>query len=168
MRESVNAAYSYVRSRSESLGISVEEFRESDVHVHFPVGAIPKDGPSAGIAVTLAIASALSNRPVRHDIAMTGEVTLRGKVLEIGGVKEKVLAAHRAGIRAIILPAGNERDLRDVPLDVRQHIRFSFVDRMDDVVQLALLRQKKANRKASSPATTSTGDTVIPRAAKKK
>jgi ATP-dependent Lon protease len=165
MRESVNAAYSYVRSRSESLGISDDEFRQSDVHVHFPVGAIPKDGPSAGIAVTLAIASALSNRAVRHDIAMTGEVTLRGKVLEIGGVKEKVLAAHRAGIRDIILPAGNERDLRDVPGDVRQHIRFHFVDRMDDVVRLALLGQKALKRKGSAA---KSGAATEPRAAKKK
>lgn len=165
MRESVNAAYSYVRSRSESLGISDDEFRTSDVHVHFPVGAIPKDGPSAGIAVTLAIASALSNRAVRHDIAMTGEVTLRGKVLEIGGVKEKVLAAHRAGIRDIILPAGNERDLRDVPADVREHIHFHFVDRMDDVVRLALLGQKPMKRKASPRKTSITAE---PRAAKKK
>jgi ATP-dependent Lon protease len=138
MRESVNAAYSYVRSRGEELRITEEDFRESDIHVHFPVGAIPKDGPSAGIAVTLAIASTLSNRPVRHDIAMTGEVTLRGKVLEIGGVKEKVLAAHRAGIRDVILPRGNERDLRDVPVDVRGGIRFHFVERMDEVIQLAL------------------------------
>jgi ATP-dependent Lon protease len=127
MRESVNAAYSYVRSRGEELRITEADFRESDIHVHFPVGAIPKDGPSAGIAVTLAIASTLSNRPVRHDIAMTGEVTLRGKVLEIGGVKEKVLAAHRAGLRDVILPRGNERDLRDVPADVRSSIRFHFV-----------------------------------------
>ena len=138
MRESVNAAYSYVRSRGETLGISEETFRESDIHVHFPVGAIPKDGPSAGIAVTLAIASTLSNRPVRHDIAMTGEVTLRGKVLEIGGVKEKVLAAHRAGLRHVILPRGNERDLRDVPEDVRESITFHFVERMDEVIELAL------------------------------
>ncbi|NLG63728.1 MAG: AAA family ATPase [Candidatus Cloacimonetes bacterium] len=138
MRESVNAAYSYVRSRGESLGIDEETFRESDVHVHFPVGAIPKDGPSAGIAVTLAVASSLSNRPVRHDIAMSGEVTLRGKVLEIGGVKEKVLAAHRAGIEEVILPVNNERDLRDVPEDVRNSIRFHFVDRMEEVVALAL------------------------------
>src|SRR5690606_27838450 len=138
MRESVNAAYSYVRSRGEQLRITEDDFRESDIHVHFPVGAIPKDGPSAGIAVTLAIASTLSNRPVRHDIAMTGEVTLRGKVLEIGGVKEKVLAAHRAGIRDVILPSGNERDLRDVPNDVRDAIEFHFVERMEEVVALAL------------------------------
>lgn len=138
MRESVNAAYSYVRSRGPELGIMEDDFRDSDVHVHFPVGAIPKDGPSAGIAVTLAIASALSNRPIRHDIAMTGEVTLRGKVLEVGGVKEKVLAAHRADLRQVILPAGNSRDLRDVPENVRESTRFHFVDRMDDVVRLAL------------------------------
>lgn len=139
MRESVNAAYSYVRSRGDPLGIPEEEFKEHDLHVHFPVGAIPKDGPSAGIAVTLAIASSLSNRPVRHDLAMTGEVTLRGKVLEIGGVKEKVLAAYRAGIRNVILPRGNERDLRDVPDDVREGMDFLFVDKMDDVLRLALL-----------------------------
>ena len=138
MRESVNAAYSYVRSRSDALDIPDEAFRDSDIHVHFPVGAIPKDGPSAGIAVTLAIASTLSNRPVRHDVAMTGEVTLRGKVLEIGGVKEKVLAAYRAGLRDVILPKGNERDLREVPDDVRENITFHFVTRMDDVMRIAL------------------------------
>lgn len=138
MRESVNAAYSYVRSRSEQLGIADDSFKDSDIHVHFPVGAIPKDGPSAGIAVTLAIASTLSNRPVRHDVAMTGEVTLRGKVLEIGGVKEKVLAAYRAGLRDVILPKGNERDLRDVPEDVRDKMTFHFVERMDEVAKLAL------------------------------
>jgi len=139
MRESVNAAYSWVRSRGEQLGIPEEAFKDHDIHVHFPVGAIPKDGPSAGIAVTLAIASTLSNRPVRHDIAMTGEVTLRGKVLEIGGVKEKVLAAYRAGIRDIVLPSGNDRDLREVPDDVRASITFEFVERMDQVLGLALL-----------------------------
>lgn len=138
MRESVNAAYSYVRSRGPELGITEDDFRDSDVHVHFPVGAIPKDGPSAGIAVTLAIASTLSDRPIRHDIAMTGEVTLRGKVLEVGGIKEKVLAAHRADIRRVILPEGNARDLRDVPEKVRESIEFHFVDRMDDVVRIAL------------------------------
>src|SRR5690606_30262190 len=150
MRESVNAAYSYVRSRGEELRITEEDFRESDIHVHFPVGAIPKDGPSAGIAVTLAIASTLSNRPVRHDIAMTGEVTLRGKVLEIGGVKEKVLAAHRAGIRDVILPRGNERDLRDVPDDVRESIAFHFVERMDEVIQLALFNGKAGDKSSGA------------------
>ncbi|MGH7503900.1 MAG: S16 family serine protease [Longimicrobiales bacterium] len=148
MRESVNAAYSYVRSRGDDLGILEDDFRESDVHVHFPVGAIPKDGPSAGIAVTLAIASTLANRPVRHDIAMTGEVTLRGKVLEVGGIKEKVLAAHRAKIRNVILPRGNERDLRDVPEDVRTATTFHFVERMDDVVNLALFAKPEPSRAA--------------------
>jgi len=146
MRESVNAAYSYVRSRGPALGITEDDFRDSDVHVHFPVGAIPKDGPSAGIAVTLAIASTLSNRPIRHDIAMTGEVTLRGRVLEVGGIKEKVLAAHRADIRRVVLPAGNEKDLRDVPEKVRSGIAFNFVDRMDEVISLALLGGSPAVR----------------------
>jgi len=149
MRESVNAAYSYVRSRGDELGISEEDFRESDVHVHFPVGAIPKDGPSAGVAVTLAIASTLANRPVRHDVAMTGEVTLRGKVLEVGGIKEKVLAAHRAHLRHVILPAGNERELRDVPADVRSAITFHFVERMDDIVRLALSSHGRPARAAA-------------------
>lgn len=139
MRESVNAAYSYVRSRGDELDIPESAFRDRDVHVHFPIGAMPKDGPSAGIAVTLAIASTLADRRVRHDIAMTGEVTLRGRVLEIGGVKEKVLAAYREQIRQVILPRGNERDLRDVPDDVCDAIRFHFVDSMDEVVDLALL-----------------------------
>jgi ATP-dependent Lon protease len=139
MRESVNAAFSYVRSRADELGIARESFQEFDVHVHFPVGATPKDGPSAGAAVTLAIASSLSERPVRHDVAMTGEVTLRGKILEIGGVKEKVLAAYRAGIGNVILPAGNRRDLRDVPEDVRAGMSFHYVERMDQIFELTLL-----------------------------
>ncbi len=140
MRESVSAAYSYVRSRAAELGIRDGDFGEIDVHVHFPVGAVPKDGPSAGVAVTLALASTLAGLPVRHDIAMSGEVTLRGKVLEVGGIKEKVLAAYRAGIREIILPAGNERDLRDVPDATRSKIDFYFVERMDEVLDLALMR----------------------------
>jgi ATP-dependent Lon protease len=164
MRESVNAAYSYVRSRGPALGISEEDFRESDIHVHFPVGAIPKDGPSAGIAVTLAIASTLANRPVRHDIAMTGEVTLRGKVLEVGGIKEKVLAAHRADLRSVILPRGNERDLRDVPDDVRDATTFHFVDRMDQVIKLALHDGAVATRKRAQG---NRSRSRAPRAAKK-
>jgi ATP-dependent Lon protease len=139
MRESVDAAYSYVRSRAHRLDIDDKEFRESDLHVHLPAGAIPKDGPSAGITLTLAIASVLSRRPVRRDLAMTGEVTLRGKVLEIGGVKEKVLAAYRAGLRDVIMPKSNEKDLRDVPDEVKQNMHFSFVGTMDEVLRLALL-----------------------------
>lgn len=139
MRESVDAAYSYVRSRAAQIGIPDAAFKEFDVHVHLPAGAIPKDGPSAGISLTLAIASAISQRPVRRDVAMTGEVTLRGKVLEIGGVKEKVLAAYRAGLRQLIMPASNAKDLRDVPDEVKKQIAFTFVATMDEVLRLALL-----------------------------
>ncbi len=139
MRESVEAAHSYVRSRATQIGIPAETFKEFDIHVHLPAGAIPKDGPSAGISLTLAIASALSQRPVRRDVAMTGEVTLRGKVLEIGGVKEKVLAAYRAGLRQLIMPKSNEKDLRDVPDEVKKTVTFTFVATMDEVLRLALL-----------------------------
>jgi ATP-dependent Lon protease len=141
MRESVDAAYSYVRSRADMLGIAESEFKDSDLHVHFPAGAIPKDGPSAGAAVTLAIASVLSRRAVRRDTALTGEVTLRGKVMEIGGVKEKVLAAYRAGLRHVIMPAENEKDLRDIPDEVRAKMTFTFVSTMDEVIHLMLLQQ---------------------------
>jgi ATP-dependent Lon protease len=147
MRESVNAAFSYVRSRADELGIDHEAFNDHDLHVHFPVGATPKDGPSAGAAVTLAIASSLADRVVRHDLAMTGEVTLRGKILEIGGVKEKMLAAYRAGLREVILPAGNRRDLRDVPADVRDGMTYHFVERMEEVFEIAF-----ADRGAASTA----------------
>src|SRR5687768_7837774 len=139
MRESVDAGYSYVRSRADQLDIDDKAFKDFDLHIHFPAGAIPKDGPSAGISITLAIASVLSDRPVRRDLAMTGEVTLRGKVLEIGGVKEKVLAAYRAGLREVVLPKSNEKDLRDVPDEVRANMTFTFVQGMDEVLRLALL-----------------------------
>ena len=138
MRESVDAAYSYVRSRAHTLGVEDAEFKESDLHVHFPAGAIPKDGPSAGAAVTLAIASVLSRRPVRRDMALTGEMTLRGKVLEIGGVKEKVMAAYRAGLRQVLLPKANEKDLRGIPDEVVNSMTFTFVSTMDDIIHLAL------------------------------
>jgi ATP-dependent Lon protease len=151
MRESVDAAFSFVRSRSGPLGIQDGEFREADLHLHFPAGAIPKDGPSAGIAVTLALASALSRRPVRRDLALTGEVTLRGKVLEIGGVKEKVLAAYRAGLREVILPKGNEKDVRDVPQEVRDKMAFTFASTMDEVFHLALLPLPSARHADSMP-----------------
>jgi ATP-dependent Lon protease len=139
MRESVDAAFSYVRSRAAQIGIPDEAFKEYDVHVHLPAGAVPKDGPSAGVALTLAIASAVSQRPVRRDVAMTGEVTLRGKVLEIGGLKEKTLAAYRAGLRQLIIPRSNEKDLRDVPDEVKKQIAFTFVSNMDEVLRLALM-----------------------------
>jgi ATP-dependent Lon protease len=139
MRESVDAAYSYVRSRARQLDIDERMFRDFDLHIHLPAGAIPKDGPSAGITITLAIASALSDRPVRRDVAMTGEVTLRGKVLEIGGVKEKVMSAYRSGLREVILPKSNEKDLRDLPDEVRDGMAFTFVQAMDEVLRLALL-----------------------------
>ena len=143
MRESVDAAYSYVRARGTELGIDNDEFKDTDVHIHFPAGAIPKDGPSAGAAVTLAIASVLSRRPVRRDLAMTGEVTLRGKVLEIGGVKEKVLAAYRAGLREVLMPATNEKDLRDIPDEVRGQMKFTFVKNMDEVFAATLLPSRE-------------------------
>jgi ATP-dependent Lon protease len=139
MRESVDAACSYVRSRGTALRVADPELRASDLHVHFPAGSVPKDGPSAGVAVTLAIASVMSRRPVRRDVAVTGEVTLRGRVLEIGGVKEKVLAAYRAGLRTLVLPAANEKDLRDIPAEVRQAITFRCVATMDEVLEVMLL-----------------------------
>jgi len=151
MRESVDAAHSYVRSRAAMLGIDEKDFKEADLHIHFPAGAIPKDGPSAGIAVTLAIASVLARRKVRRDVAMTGEVTLRGKALEIGGVKEKVLAAYRAGLREVILPKTNEKDLRDVPDEVRANMAFSFVTTMDDVIRIALLDGPPAAVSSTTP-----------------
>ena len=139
MRESVDAAYSYVRSRADMLAVPETAFGNTDLHIHFPAGSIPKDGPSAGIAVTLAIASVLSRRPVRRDVAMTGEVTLRGRVLEIGGVKDKVLAAYRAGLREVILPVSNQKDLREVPDEVRTNMAFTFVNTLDEVMRHALL-----------------------------
>jgi ATP-dependent Lon protease len=144
MRESVDAALSFIRSRADALGVSEKEFRETDLHVHFPAGAVPKDGPSAGVAVTLAIASVLSRRPVRRDVAMTGEVTLRGKVLEIGGVKEKTLAAYRAGLREVILPKGNQKDLRGIPEEVMASMAFTFVSTMDEVMRQVLLPRPSA------------------------
>jgi ATP-dependent Lon protease len=152
MRESVDAAYSYVRSRAKQLEIDDRMFRDFDLHIHLPAGAIPKDGPSAGITVTLAIASALSERPARRDVAMTGEVTLRGKVLEIGGVKEKVMAAYRAGLREVIMPKSNERDLREVPDEVRANMAFTFVQTMDEVLRLTLLPRAEGTIADQPPA----------------
>jgi ATP-dependent Lon protease len=138
MQESAQAAMSYVRSRAHRLGLPRDFYRNLDIHVHVPEGAIPKDGPSAGITMATAIASALSRIPVRRDIAMTGEITLRGKVLAIGGLKEKLLAAHRAGIFEVLLPSDNEKDLAEVPENLRNVMKLHFVKTMDEVLALAL------------------------------
>lgn len=138
MKESAQAALSYVRSRADRLGIPPDFFENCDLHIHVPAGAIPKDGPSAGITMATSLASLLTGRPVRPHLAMTGEITLRGRVMPIGGVKEKVLAARRAGVTTVILPKRNEKDLEDVPPNVRAEMEFRFVDTMDEVLDLAL------------------------------
>jgi ATP-dependent Lon protease len=138
MQESAQAAMSFVRSRAHRLGLPRDFYRNSDIHVHVPEGAIPKDGPSAGITMATALSSALAKIPVRRDIAMTGEITLRGKVLPIGGLKEKLLAALRAGIKTVILPKENEKDLQEVPENIRTEMTLHFVDEMDQVLRLAL------------------------------
>jgi ATP-dependent Lon protease len=138
MQESAQAGMSYVRSRSHLFSLPRDFYRHIDIHVHVPEGAIPKDGPSAGITLCTSIVSALTRIPVRCDVAMTGEITLRGRVLPIGGVKEKLLAAHRVGLRTIILPKDNEKDLADIPPEIQAQMSIHFVESMDEVLQLAL------------------------------
>ncbi len=138
MKESAQAALSYVRTKAKELGVEEDFFEKNDIHIHVPAGAIPKDGPSAGVTMLVALTSLLTNRPIRNDVAMTGEITLRGLVLPVGGIKEKVLAAARAGIRAIILPKKNEKDLEEIPERIRNQMEFIFIQRMDEAIDIAL------------------------------
>jgi ATP-dependent Lon protease len=156
MKESAQAALSYVRSKAKKLNINDEIFSKADLHIHVPAGAIPKDGPSAGITMATAIASALTGMPVNKGVAMTGEVTLRGRVLPIGGLKEKTLAAKRMGIKTVIIPKRNKKDLEDIPKYIKKDMEFVFAETMDDVLQVALKKpkrkkiQKTPNNKRSS------------------
>lgn len=149
MKESAQAALSYVRSKAAELGIRENIFEEIDIHVHVPKGSVPKDGPSAGITIATALASLLSGRRVRGDVGMTGEITLRGQVLPVGGIKMKALAAHRAGLETVILPQRNEKDLEDIPEEVREDLNIVLVDRIDEVFQTALEPMESAEAKAT-------------------
>jgi ATP-dependent Lon protease len=157
MKESAQAALTLVKSRAAEFGIDTIELQNSDVHVHVPAGAIPKDGPSAGVAMFMALTSLLTGRTVRSDTAMTGEISLRGLVLPIGGVKEKVLAAIQAGIATVMLPARNRKDLEDVPEKARSLIRFVWLERVDDAIEAALNAsetKEQATARTSPTATT--------------
>jgi ATP-dependent Lon protease len=141
MKESIQAAESYVKSRALSFGIEPPQFEKRDIHVHVPEGATPKDGPSAGVGMVTTIVSALTGIPVRHDVAMTGEVTLRGRVLGIGGLKEKLLAALRAGVKTVLIPQDNEKDLAELPDNVRRGLKIISSDSVDEILRHALVRE---------------------------
>jgi ATP-dependent Lon protease len=145
MQESAQAAMSYVRSRAEELGLEKDFYQKIDVHIHVPEGAIPKDGPSAGITMATALVSALARIPVRPDLAMTGEITLRGRILPIGGLKEKVLAAHRGGIKTVLIPEENEKDIEEVPATILKTVELVLVSHMDEVLKKALIIEDPAS-----------------------
>ncbi|MCD8256562.1 MAG: endopeptidase La, partial [Oscillospiraceae bacterium] len=140
MKESARAAVSYIRTRSGALGIEPEFYKNKDIHIHFPEGAVPKDGPSAGITICIAVISALTGIPVRRDVAMTGEISLRGRVMPIGGLKEKTMAALRAGIHTVIIPSENARDLEEIDPTVRQALNFISTDHVDKILNVALVQ----------------------------
>jgi ATP-dependent Lon protease len=150
MKESAHAAMAYARSHTEELGIPEDFFEKWDVHVHLPAGAIPKDGPSAGITMTTALVSLMTDMPVRHDIAMTGEVTLQGRVLPVGGIREKCLAALSQGIKELIIPFANEKDLSDIPKEFKDHMKFVLVENLDEVFAVAFDREAKVLKKVTS------------------
>ena len=156
MKESAQAALSYVRANAERYGIPKDFLEKSDLHIHIPAGAMPKDGPSAGVTMFTALVSMLTGTRVRHDVAMTGELTLRGRVLPVGGIKEKVLAAHRAGIRRLVLPERNKADLEEVPKEILDELEFVFVQRMDQVLENTLESMpapKPEDAKSATPST---------------
>jgi ATP-dependent Lon protease len=158
MRESAQAALSFARANALRLGIEARRFETSDIHIHLPEGAVPKDGPSAGITLAIALISALTGRAIRRDVAMTGEITLRGRVLAVGGVKEKVLGAHRAGIRTIILPVKNERDIAEVPAQVKRRLSFVYVEHMDEVFASAFCDELPRGDRGQGTGEQGTGD----------
>ncbi|MCX7634090.1 MAG: endopeptidase La, partial [Turneriella sp.] len=139
MQESAQAAFTYLRSHASAWGLEPKVFEETDIHIHLPEGAIPKDGPSAGVTLATALVSAFTQRPVRHTVAMTGEVTLRGRVLPVGGLKEKLLTARRAGVKTVLLPARNRKDLSEVPRQILRGLEIVLVERMEEVLEHALL-----------------------------
>jgi ATP-dependent Lon protease len=177
MQESAQAALSYTRSQAANLNIPDEVFEQTDIHIHIPEGAVPKDGPSAGVTLATALISAFTNRPVRRDIGMTGEITLRGRVLPVGGIREKAMAARRAGIGTFVMPLKNESDLMEIPKRLRQGMTFVKVEKMDQVLEAVLLpplappkkekrkggkRKKADDSGAEAPAGTNTSDAVQP------
>jgi len=157
MQESAQAALSYARSHAADLDIQATDFEQIDIHVHVPEGAIPKDGPSAGVTIAIALISTLTQRPVYHKVAMTGEITLRGRVLPVGGLREKVMAAHRAGIETMIIPSRNEKDMVKIPKKIQRDLKFAFVDRIDDIIRIALASEP-GKPKISQSAPTPTKD----------
>jgi len=161
MKESAQAALSYVRAKADELGIKKDFFEDLDIHLHVPAGSIPKDGPSGGVTIATALVSLLTGRTVRSDVGMTGEITLRGQVLPVGGIKEKVLAAHRADLHTVILPRRNERDLEDVPEEVRKDLDFVLVERIDDVFDAALEPDGRKEGRRNAARSEGTGEEVV-------